>query len=226
MHSATRKRLLLSVALVIAAMPGAGASTTSEHLALCGVCHGVDGNSVSPEYPVLAGASVEYLTKQVTDFKAGARKNVLMTQIMTTLDPASLEEVVTYFSEQARRPAPVEPDDAKADPAVLAEMVARGKEIFELGIPAANLPECASCHGFDGMGDNKAPRLAGQHTTYEIRQLGAFKAGERSNDLDAVMRGVAAKLSEADILAVSHYVTTLQEDPPADEEDASAEEAP
>ena len=43
---------------------------------------------------------------------------------------------------------------------------------------------CAACHGVDGNSANPEwPSLAGQHATYITRQLNAFRAGERKNDL-------------------------------------------
>jgi cytochrome c553 len=45
---------------------------------VCGACHGADGNSTSPAYPSLAGQHPEYLAKQLTEFRSGARKNAIM----------------------------------------------------------------------------------------------------------------------------------------------------
>ena len=46
--------------------------------AVCAACHGVNGNSVNPEWPSLANQSVKYMVEQLQHFKSGVRKNVLM----------------------------------------------------------------------------------------------------------------------------------------------------
>ena len=62
---------------------------------------------------------------------------------------------------------------------------------------------CAACHGADGNSVTPTwPTLAGQHTRYTIRQLQAFRNGER---LDAGMRGFAATLSNQDMADLAAY---------------------
>jgi cytochrome c553 len=62
---------------------------------------------------------------------------------------------------------------------------------------------CAACHGADG---NSAislnPKLAGQHPEYLVKQLAEFKSGKRAN---AVMTGMAAMLSDAEVKDVATY---------------------
>ncbi|HLF10235.1 MAG TPA: c-type cytochrome, partial [Gammaproteobacteria bacterium] len=62
---------------------------------------------------------------------------------------------------------------------------------------------CTACHGADG---NSAapewPSLAGQHASYIVRQLEAFKSGERQ---DVTMTVFAMMLSEQDVLDVAAY---------------------
>ena len=62
---------------------------------------------------------------------------------------------------------------------------------------------CAACHGADGNSAVSAnPNLAGQHADYITLQLAHFKAGIRVN---AVMQGMAATLSDADMKALGVY---------------------
>ena len=69
---------------------------------------------------------------------------------------------------------------------------------------------CAACHGLDGNGTDPSlyPRLAGQHADYIETQLVAFRSGARRNN--AVMTGVAAKLSDREIKALSDYLAGLR----------------
>jgi cytochrome c553 len=62
---------------------------------------------------------------------------------------------------------------------------------------------CAACHGEDGNSPNPAyPRLAGQYANYLERALLDYQSGERQN---AIMAGLAAPLSKADIEDLSAY---------------------
>ncbi|MDH5353737.1 MAG: cytochrome c4 [Gammaproteobacteria bacterium] len=62
---------------------------------------------------------------------------------------------------------------------------------------------CAGCHGQDGNSVNAVwPKLAGQHASYLSKQLRNFKDGSRE---DAVMKGMVAALSDADIADISAY---------------------
>lgn len=69
---------------------------------------------------------------------------------------------------------------------------------------------CAACHGADG---NSAipinPKIAGQHQAYIAKQLRDFQTASRTGGAegrnDPVMNGMAAALSEQDILDLSAY---------------------
>ena len=54
------------------------------------------------------------------------------------------------------------------------------------------------------------PRIGGQHAEYTLTQLKAFRAGERANDANAMMRSVAAKLTDAEMAALSEYIAGLK----------------
>ena len=155
-----------------------------------------------PDNPKLAGMDADYLMRQLADFKSGKRKSPIMGQIVATLDSASLRPVAEYYSEQ--KPAPGTP----SEPA----LAAKGKLIYTDGIVASAVPDCGSCHGTDGSGDAKYPRLAGQHASYVEKQLLAFKSGERNNDAKGVMAAVAQRMNDAEIRAVAQYLAGLKEE--------------
>ena len=65
---------------------------------------------------------------------------------------------------------------------------------------------CTACHGPNGNSSNPEwPSLAGQHAGYLIKQLQNFKNGERVN---ALMSGMAAPLSEQDMLDLAAFYST------------------
>lgn len=66
---------------------------------------------------------------------------------------------------------------------------------------AALLGACQACHGRDGLGEgNDVPNLAGQKPNYLVRQLEAFRSGERKS---ALMAAIATQLTDADIRALA-----------------------
>ena len=52
------------------------------------------------------------------------------------------------------------------------------------------------------------PPIAGQHATYTVKQLQAWKAGERANDPQQLMKATTA-LTDEEIRAVAAYLSTL-----------------
>ena len=71
----------------------------------------------------------------------------------------------------------------------------------------AKYAACVACHGNDGIGKMPTyPNLAGQKEAYTVKQLSAFKAGDRK---DPVMNAMAKPLSEDDMANIAAYLATL-----------------
>jgi len=68
--------------------------------AICGACHGPDGNSVNPLWPNLAGQHAAYLVKQLKAFKAGTRKDPLMSPQASLLNDQDMENLAAFFASQ------------------------------------------------------------------------------------------------------------------------------
>jgi cytochrome c553 len=172
-----------------------------ERLQLCGGCHNPDGNSIIPENPKLAGLDAKYIARQLADFKAGKRESPIMSTIIPMVDEKEFKALADYFSKQKRLTGVSDKP----------ELVAQGKQIFEEGVLGTAVPACSGCHGEDGSGTDKFPRLNGQNPPYIVNQLLNFKNRVRNNDPKAVMQAVAKRLTEQEISAVAEYVTTLKE---------------
>lgn len=181
---------------------GAGAAPPEAQLALCGSCHGADGNSLVADNPRLAGQDAGYLRRQLADFKSGKRKSPVMGAMVATLEPAAMKALAEHFAEQK----------IGLTPGIDKALAAKGKVIYEDGIVGTAVPACSGCHGNDGAGDDKYPRIAGQHMAYSHKQLQAFKSGERTNDVKGVMGAIAKRMNDAEMQAVAHYVASLKED--------------
>ena len=168
---------------------------------VCAACHAADGNSASPVNPVLAGQHADYIAKQLANFKAGERKNPVMLGMASTLSPQDMGNLGAYFAEQK----------PKTRAAKNPELVKIGQQIYRGGIMAKGVAACTSCHGPNGAGiPAQFPRVANQFPEYTGAQLQAFRAGERANDPNKMMRDIAAKLSDQEIKAVSEYIAGLR----------------
>lgn len=173
---------------------------------VCVACHSADGNSSIPANPILAGQHREYLLKQLSEFKSAdgkpqVRNNAIMLGMTATLGEEEMRGLAHYFSQQKLKPARA--SDAK--------LVAAGKTLWRKGDPDKGIPACAGCHGPAGAGiPAQYPRLAGQHAEYTETQLKNFRAEERSNDPERMMRTIADKLSDKQIKALADYIAGLR----------------
>jgi cytochrome c553 len=167
----------------------------------CGTCHGAKGRSVSPTFPNLAAQTAPYIEAQLKAFKDQTRADpdaqAYMWGMAAQLSEAQISELAEYFSKQ---PAPV-PGNTGAPTAI-----ARGKQVFEEGVPARQIPPCASCHGAHGEGMATFPRLAGQHAPYLLKQILVIQNALRNAP---VMHGVVKDLSRDQILAVTAYLESI-----------------
>ncbi|MBU6437774.1 MAG: cytochrome c4 [Betaproteobacteria bacterium] len=159
----------------------------------CAACHGADGNSKVPTFPILAGQTMRYLYLQLKDFKEGARTDPAMSPYAATLSRQDMLDVAEYFSKQVPRALDFTPDPAKA----------------ELGRKKADEVLCTMCHLGGFKGQNEIPRVAGQYPDYIVKQLRAFKARTRTNDAGN-MTSVAQTITNDDIDALAQYIAGLQ----------------
>jgi cytochrome c553 len=180
--------------------PATPAPTIAQQV--CSNCHGIDGNSVSPNFPRLAAQQPAYVVEQLTSFRTHHRSDPAgfeyMWGLSRHLTDDQIKGLAAYFAAEAPTPNP------GADPA----LAARGKDIFEHGVPEKSIPPCASCHGDHGQGNGGFPRLAGQHADYVVKQLLVFQRTDERPE-GAVMKTVAHLLTRDNIEAVAQYVQTI-----------------
>jgi cytochrome c553 len=167
---------------------------------VCGVCHGVTGNSINPMFPRLAGQHADYLEHELKAFRAHTRADpyavAYMWGIAGGLSNASIDALAKYFAAQAAGPGLPH----------AAAWVARGNAIYHDGIPAQGVPACAACHGPQGLGSAAFPRLAGQHAEYLLKQLQSFHSKMRKTP---IMDGIASSLHRREMRAVADYLASL-----------------
>lgn len=182
-------------------------------VAVCGACHGADGNSPAPNFPKLAGVGEKYLLKQMKDIQSGARNVPEMTGLLTAMSDVELADIAAYFDAQAMQLSGSRKDaEVQLGTGVKVNSLALGEKTFRGGNLETKVPACTGCHSPSGTGNEPAgfPRLGGQHATYVEKQLKDFRAGNRTNDGDnQIMRQVSAQLSDAEILALANYIAGL-----------------
>jgi cytochrome c553 len=164
---------------------------------VCGTCHGPTGNSTQPKFPRLAGQNANYLASQLKAFRSQARGDPdaigYMWGMAAELDDDTIVALAAYYA--AQKPEASRPGDAAA--------IARGREIYQQGIPAEGVPACSTCHGADAHGTQDFPRLAGQRAQYVLKQLASFQSNMRKV---AVMHGVAQNLRLPEMESVAAYL--------------------
>ena len=187
---------LLALATLLALMPAGAfaqdAAAGKEKAAVCGACHGVNGNSTIPQNPILAGQTARYIYLQLRDFKEGRRKDPLMSPMAANLSKKDMLDLGAWFAAQKA---------TNQNSKGASSLVAKGKAVADAAI-------CTMCHLGGFSGQNEIPKTGGQHYEYVLKQLNDFKAKRRTNDagnMTAVLRTIA----DEDLEAVAAYVASL-----------------
>jgi len=167
---------------------------------LCSTCHGPRGISVSPEFPILAAQQESYLAAQIEAFRSRTRSEKdahdFMWGIASRLPADVIQGLAHYYAMQP-------PPPGRMGDAVL---VARGKQLYDSGVPDRGVPACAACHGPAAAGSEAFPRLAGQHAKYVAKQLAYIQTLVRAAP---VMHGIVKDFTASEIQAVAAYVESL-----------------
>ena len=101
----------------------------------CFMCHGLDGVGDSAgAFPRLTGQAAFYMYKQLVDYASGARPNDVMSPIADQMTEPQMADVAYYYSELS---APFTPR-----PKVEPDVIERGRQIAEEGLPESDLPAC------------------------------------------------------------------------------------
>jgi cytochrome c553 len=169
---------------------------------VCSNCHGIDGNSVSPNFPKLAAQQEEYLIAQLSQFKSHRREDPegfeYMWGISRSLTDDQIKGLAAYFSAQKSvTPGPGNP-----------KLIAEGRTIFDSGLPEQGVPPCSTCHGDQGQGNGQFPRVAYQHADYVIKQLTVFQRTNERPD-GVAMKAITHSLSDQNMAAVAAYMQQM-----------------
>lgn len=205
------KKLIVPLVFFMAAISTASQAGDAEagkaKSATCAACHGADGNAMIDMYPKIAGQGEGYLVKQLTEFRLGAKSNgsegrydpVMSAQAMNLSDE-DIADLSAYYSSQEMKQGAT-PED----------VIAAGEKMYRGGDTERGITACIACHGPQGNGMElaKFPKISAQHANYTKAQLEKFRAGTRANDMNGMMRDIAAKLTDEDIDILSKYLGGL-----------------
>jgi cytochrome c553 len=195
------------VAALAALLLGTGAAAAADNGAAldlirreCSTCHGAKGVSVSPTFPNLAAQTKQYLDAQLKAFRDRSRADphaqAFMWGMAAQLTDDTIKQMAEFFAQQ---PAP------RGEAGDKAEVVA-GEKIYKDGIEKQDVPACMSCHGDNAQGNELFPRLAGQRRNYLEKQLEAFSASLRANE---IMHENSKKLTARQISELAAYLSSL-----------------
>jgi cytochrome c553 len=175
---------------LICTAPAQGASL-AERIALCGTCHGEDGNSRMEKIPSLAGQPAFFIFNQLFLMREGVRKVEAMAPFVRGLTDEELQALSGHYAGLAPKRS-----DERVDPA-LAE---RGAKIVEAR-------RCGSCHLPSLAGQEQMPRVAKQRIDYLMVTLKSYRDGPRPG-ADTAMSAAIAGSSDDDIAALAHYAAS------------------
>ncbi|HIM58443.1 MAG TPA: c-type cytochrome [Gammaproteobacteria bacterium] len=208
--------LIFSAALALASTHTLAASDIAlgqAKSATCIGCHGVNGNSVVPIFPKLAGQSEAYLLKQLREFKTSDRIDATMAGMVAVLTDADMQNIAAYYAAQSTTPGAPKKD----------ANIALGEKIYRGGKKDTSVTACIACHGPQGKGIPLAgfPVLSSQHAAYIVKQLKLFRQDSinaqtgatkpsRSNDYEGMMINFTKSLTNVEIDAVSEYIAGLR----------------
>lgn len=207
------RRIAMIFSIFIAVSHVAMASNLGESIATkgngkgasaCSTCHGVNGSGLaSAGFPRLAGLNAAYIEKQLRDFTNAKRSSPVMAPMAKALSAKDIKAVADYYSRMKLNTPETNSSNNKT-------LLLKGKKLAEHGNWPNDIPACFTCHGAGATGiGTHFPALAGQHASYIEQQLKSWQSGQRDNDPNQLMKGVAKRLSVTEIKAVSAYLSSL-----------------
>ena len=190
--------------LLVTGDPNAGSKLVST----CAACHGANGQSISSDWPNLAGQNQRYISEQLKYFQQGERENILMMAVipyLKTLSDSQLLDIAAFYSSKPAAVGQAVDDD---------ELLAFGESLYRAGDLNRGIPACTACHSINGAGNAQAgfPKVSGQQKNYLISTLKEYRSLERNaGDYSLVMQSASQNLKDYDIEALANYMHGLYE---------------
>lgn len=200
-------KLIRSTIAVLALVASAVPALSDDPSAVAGTrnctwCHGTSAQGYA-NAPRLAAQTHQYILSQLLSFRTHARDNPFSKQYMwgaaANLSVGRAHALATYFSTLPPRAA----NDGHRD------LAAAGRALYEDGDPDANTVACAVCHGPNGEGIGRIPRLGGLSYDYLKRKLRQWGEGYHAA-AEPPMPLIAGKLSPDEIEVLASYLSFVK----------------
>jgi cytochrome c553 len=151
----------------------------------CSGCHSLDGISIDPTLPHLAGQHVIYLYDELNAYKERTRDDESMSKAVHFLSDDAMLQVSAYYASlmpPTVAASPVTSDGSQPDPDPGAnDPVNAGKEAAAA---------CAGCHGDSGNSQIPGmPNLTAQSPEYFGVAMRAYKSGGRPGSMMSALVG-------------------------------------
>ena len=177
-----------------------------QKIAMCIGCHGIVGYQASfPEIhkvPMISGQSAKFITAALVAYQKGERKHPTMRGIAESLSEKDIADVSAYYEQHGKTGAELPAKPGREPSVQVAELLKKGA--------------CVSCHGdnFAKPIDPSYPKIAGQHADYLFVALKSYKVEKNANvgRGNAIMGGVAKQFTNAELKALSNYISGLEGD--------------
>jgi len=152
----------------------------------CAGCHGPAGASPGRTIPTIAGLRPRHFSEALQRYRSGERSFYVMRIIAKGLSDAEIDALAKHYGAQAFVPTATTGG----------------------GVTAMETAACSACHGADGKGTDKGPRLAGQPAEYLEIAMVDYRSGARktSPEMAEAMRG----LSPAALASLSRYFAAMR----------------
>jgi len=208
LHSALLTAILAIAFSLAGSADGSGRNAprprAASKIEYCKDCHGASGQGYHGYLvmPRLAGQTPEYFENQLRAFAERTRERALFINMARVhgMSPEMRAALATQFSG-------LNPSPFGGGPR---HLVATGRQIFQEGVPEANVPACAACHGPEAQGEGPNARLAGQLFPYTIKELKNWSSERGADSQAAIMAPIARALSESQIVAIAAYLSYLK----------------
>jgi cytochrome c553 len=177
----------------------------------CMTCHGATGWGLDAMgAPRLARIGYPYVVKELSDLANGRRTpagaGAVMVVFAGGLTEQERRDVAAYVSTLDGPPDLSDLGALKEGGTAIGERYL-GEAIVKYGV-YGKVSACSSCHGFNGRGAAPLfPVISQQKYVYLVNQLNSWRDGSRANDPYAMMRKMAANLTDADINNLATFLS-------------------
>jgi len=191
--------LALSPALAQAPAPAPQPTTAASpaaspaQVAMCGACHGANGNSALALSPSLAGQPKVFLENTLILIREGLRQIAPMQGLLNGVSDANIVALADHYSRQPAK----------------AQDIPRDEAAYRRGEAIASRALCGTCHLPSYAGQQQMPRLAAQREDYLVHSMREFR-DNKAQGRDTMMNGVLRGFSDRDVADMAHYFAQLR----------------